>query len=124
MSRYLSLTDAWIAFCKMADSGDEFDIPDEDFHWWEKLILLVQLDQEAAWKDIQTIAGELTTESQKAYLAAGPLEDLLASKGLDAEAFFDENGKEELEDLLPYVWVGRLDTVTAKWVKIRREFSR
>ena len=123
MSRYSSLTDAWIEFCRLADDGADFDIPEGDFHLWEQLSVLVQVDQVAAWKEIQKIAKALTTNSQMAYLAAGPLEDLLAVKGLDPETFFDENDDKELERLLPYVWVGRLDTLVSKWIKNGRKFS-
>lgn len=115
----LNLRSAWISMSKL--EGKE--IPDALFVYWEELNDLARHEPEKAWLEIKAIASELETEKQLAYLAAGPLEDMLVAHGPKMIEIFKGDDFDMLRLLLPYVWTSGMDQETAEWVAKTRPFA-
>ena len=62
----------------------------EDLYWaWEEVSDLVREQPESAWEVVTALVDQAKDRSQLAYIAAGPLEDLIHAHG---ELFVDRIG--------------------------------
>lgn len=104
------LVDGWLAYHRAAQSRQlcaiETPVADELFQFVVDVDNLVRTDPERAWFVIQLIFAACRDDLERAQLAAGPLEDLLAKHG---PAFIDRIEKTasnsgDFRELLVGVW--------------------
>ncbi len=80
------IAEGWLNYQRAAQFGPEgvvkMPVSDELFEFVEQVDELVRKEPEVAWVTIQLIFVGCKNDIERACLAAGPLEDLLAKHGL------------------------------------------
>jgi hypothetical protein len=104
------IAEGWLAYQRSAQTGPSgvVQLPPSDAHFEfvEQVDELVRSEPEFAWLVIQTIFAASQNDLERACLAAGPLEDLLAKHG---EVFIERIEKaaaadDDFRELLVGVW--------------------
>ena len=117
------LVDGWLAYQRAQADGtgaSEVPVPDALFQFVVEVDNLVREDPEQAWRVIQLIFIACGNDLERACLAAGPLEDLLAKHGsafierVENAALNDSNFRE----LLVGVW--RNGIANPIWERLQR----
>lgn len=118
------LVEGWLAYHRAAQfgAGDEVNTPISDamFQFVIDVDDLVRDDPERAWLAIQLIFGACRDDLERAFLAAGPLEDLLARHGplfIDRVEQSAASGN-DFRELLVGVW--RNGITDPIWARVQR----
>ena len=107
----------WIEYQELSDGSKKVD---EKFWAVDALQSITDNDPELLWQIILLIYGQVTSEESLGALAAGPLEDLLATHG---EAFIDRIEKIAMEDqkmrrVLSGVWQNAMSDKI--WARVQK----
>lgn len=116
---------SWLQLSNRDSKDHRIDgaITEAEYEAWEFLTDLTQFDPPLAWSYISTITAQLKENHALAYLAAGPMENLLLKLGADYEYLTSVNSLGSLEKLLPYVWTSSLEKGCKEWVEKTRDFK-
>ncbi|MGH9545807.1 MAG: DUF6869 domain-containing protein [Terriglobales bacterium] len=90
---------------------------DEDFWAWEQVDALVRNDPDQAWEMVRNLIEHTTSDEALAYVAAGPLEDLLKKYG---PIFIDRTEVESRKSIrfrlaLSGIWLQPSDPIYKRW---------
>ena len=118
------LVDGWLAYHRVAQTDQpgvvEMPASDELFQFVIDVDDIVRSNPEQAWLLIQLIFAACSNDLERACLAAGPLEDLLAKHGTTVidrvEAAASSN--EDFRELLVGVWRNGIDPFI--WERVQR----
>jgi hypothetical protein len=97
----------------------------QDFWAWEEVDELVCRDPEAGWRVTHLLLNTASSDEALAYVAAGPLEDLMKKHGLtviDQVAIAARNDK-RLQLALSGVWINSSYAVWERWWELMKEFG-
>lgn len=118
------LIDGWLAYHRATKTGEigvvKMPVSDELFQFVTNVDDLVRDDPERAWLAIQLIFAGCRDDLERACLAAGPLEDLLAKHG---PLFIDRveqaaANNNDFRELLAGVWRNGIDHPI--WERLQR----
>jgi uncharacterized protein DUF6869 len=118
------LVEGWLAYHRAAQTGEiglvKMPVSDELFQFVIDVDDLVRDDPERAWLVIQLIFAACRDDLERACLAAGPLEDLLAKHG---PSFIDRveqaaANDNDFRELLVGVWRNGIDHPI--WERLQR----
>jgi hypothetical protein len=98
---------------------------DEDFWAWQEVDRLACSDPWVGWRITQNLIKKAPTDEALAYVAAGPLEDLLEVHGM---AIIDEvtmaaRADKRLQLALSHVWMDDDIPVWGRWNALLVEFG-
>jgi len=98
---------------------------EEDRWAVDEIDALVAGDPDTAWEVTRALLGQARSDEELAYIAAGPLEDLLKTHGprvidrIERECRNDER----LQLALSGVWVRPDDPVFGRWYALMRQYG-
>jgi hypothetical protein len=99
---------------------------DQDFWAFKEVVEIFRgSDPEAAWRITQLLVKKASSDEALAYVAAGPLEDLLYGYGLtilDKVEAAARNDK-RLQLALSGVWLTHKDPAWERWYALMKEFG-
>jgi hypothetical protein len=98
---------------------------DEDFWAFQEADEIVRYDPERGWRLTRLLISKATSDEALGYVAAGPLEDLIHSRGsefMETVASAARNDK-RLQLALTGVWLGQGHPNRERWLKLMQEFG-
>jgi len=98
---------------------------DQDFWAFDEVNQLVRRDPLAGWRVTCLLIKKASCDEALAYIAAGPLEDLLAfhGPGVIEHVTVAARADERLQLALSGVWLNRASPVWERWFALMNEFG-
>jgi uncharacterized protein DUF6869 len=98
---------------------------DEDRWAWSDVDNLVRRDADRGWEITRILVNKSTSDEALAFVAAGPLEDLLKKHGLDVIDRIENECKENdrLRMALSGVSIGPEKPIFGRWYQLMREYG-
>jgi hypothetical protein len=98
---------------------------DQDFWAFDEVNKLVRSDPETGWRVTRLLINKASSHEALAYVAAGPLEDLLNGYGLAVmdQVTLAARDDKRLQLALSGVWINRGSPVWGRWFALMNEFG-
>ncbi|MCU1310799.1 MAG: hypothetical protein JWO20_1924 [Candidatus Angelobacter sp.] len=111
------IVDAYFRYHQKHDKADEWA--------WEKVDDLVRADPDEGWRITFMLVNKAETDEALAYVAAGPLEDLLKNHGLTVIDRIEEESRKNarLHLALSGVWGLKTLPVYDRWYALMQKYG-
>ena len=98
---------------------------DQDFWAFDAVNQLVRRDPVAGWRVTYLLINKAPSDEAPAYVAAGPLEDLLKFHGpaVIGHVTVAARAEERLQLALSGVWIDRASPIWERWFALMNEFG-
>ena len=98
---------------------------EQDFWAFDEVNQIVRRDPAAGWRLTRLLVDKASSDEALAYVAAGPLEDLLAFHGPTVidDVAVAARADERLQLALTGVWLNRASPIWERWFALMNEFG-
>lgn len=110
---FIQIADGWIRYTNLSEADREGN---DDFLYWDKLFVLSMNMSDFAIRIICEILRREITAEQRCELAAGPVEEFLASATNIDELELNSEKETLFRSLKPLIWPKRFHPEIKKWL--------